>query len=68
MKQTDFDNLDRGDIVRSAASGAIYIVTGNYGDRVTAVKTVDMTNPIEWELVVKSETDQSKSQRGNKDG
>jgi hypothetical protein len=27
-------------------------VTGNYGDRVTAVRTVEMTNPDEWDLVI----------------
>lgn len=29
-------------------------VTGNYGDRVTAAQTVDLTNPPEWELVSKA--------------
>ena len=25
-----------------------YVVTANYGDRVTAVRSVHLTNPIEW--------------------
>ena len=60
MKQEDFKNLSEGDIVRSdivrsATSGIAYVVTGNYGGRITAVRTVDLTNPCEWELVVKAD-------------
>ena len=34
-----------------------HIVTGNYGGRVTAVHSVDVTNPIEWVVVRKVKTD-----------
>lgn len=40
--------LQRGDIVRHRSSGDSMVVTANYGNRVTAVRTVDITNPTEW--------------------
>jgi hypothetical protein len=40
--------LKTGDIIRSRLSGEAYVVTGQYGGRATAVKTVDVTNPDEW--------------------
>lgn len=45
--------LKTGDIVRSRLTGEGYIVTGQYGDRATAVRTVDVTSPSEW-LVMRS--------------
>jgi hypothetical protein len=54
MTKDEFKNLRYGDIVRSQAGGESYIVTANYGGRVTAVRTADLTNPIEWELVQKA--------------
>lgn len=39
-----------GLVVRGRASGEAYIVTANYGDRATAVRTQDITNPDEWEI------------------
>ena len=56
MNVTDFQMLTSGDLVRSKLSNECYLVTGgNYGGdphgRVTASRTVDMTNPSEWELV-----------------
>jgi hypothetical protein len=50
----DFKGLQEGDIVKNQASSKKYIVTANYGDRVTAVATVDMTHPDEWDLVLKA--------------
>ena len=56
MKEYEFLTLQRGDIVENKyARGETYVVTGNYGNRVTAARTVDMTNPDEWDLVIKSE-------------
>jgi len=46
--------LERGDIVKNQSNDKTYVVTANYGERVTAVATVDMTNPDEWELVLKA--------------
>jgi hypothetical protein len=54
MTKDELKNLRYGDLVRSKASGASYIVTANYGGRVTAVRTADLTNPDEWELVQKA--------------
>lgn len=42
--------LKEGDIIlhKGLTSGPAHIVTGCYGDRVTAVHTIDITNPDEW--------------------
>ena len=53
MTPDEFRRLDVGDIIRHESSHEAYIVTGNYGGRVTAVKTVDATNSTEWQLVSK---------------
>lgn len=51
----DISKLKTGDIVRSiGGNGDGYIVTASYGRRATAVRTVDITNPDEWELAVHS--------------
>jgi len=52
MTEEQFRKLRDGDIVRHKSEGSLpYIVTGNYGGRVTAVRSQDMTNPIEWDLI-----------------
>lgn len=43
--------LKPGDIIRHVHGSYGLVVTGNYGSRVTAVRTVDVTNPDEWTLV-----------------
>jgi len=53
MTKEEFSKLKEGHIVRGKLSGLAYIVTGNYGDHVTAVRTVELTRPSEWELVAK---------------
>ena len=53
MDKKTFKKLDTGDIVRHKASEIGYMVTGNFGDRVTAIRTADITNPEEWEMVNK---------------
>ena len=40
--------------MRGLVSGLGFMVTDNFGERVTAVRTVDITNPLEWVLVQKS--------------
>jgi hypothetical protein len=50
MDGITFKNLKPGDVVRSGLNGVRYIVHANYGDRVTVVKTVDITESSEWEL------------------
>lgn len=55
MTEDDFKRLDVGDIVRPKGAAHAYVVTqGNVLGRVTAVRTVDMTNPPEWDLVSKA--------------
>ena len=41
-------NLKTGDLVRHKSGGVTYVVTANYGNRVTAVATADVSNEIEW--------------------
>ena len=53
MTEQQFKSLKAGDIVRGVFSGQSYVVAANYGDRVTAVRTVDVTNPHEWQLASK---------------
>ena len=52
MTPKQFRGLKPGDLVRHKSKGSrAHIVHGNYGDRVTAVRTVDLTNPSEWDHV-----------------
>lgn len=37
-----------GTVIRHKHGAQALIVTGNYGDRATAVRTVDISNPSEW--------------------
>ena len=52
MTNLEFSRLRPGQIVRSA-SGQTWIISANYGQHVTAVQTVDISNPTEWEIVTK---------------
>lgn len=57
MTAKEMRQLGQGDVIRSLTNNgraAYYIVTGNYGSHVTAVSTVDVTNEVEWELVLKA--------------
>lgn len=58
MTEDEFKNLQRGDLVRHETRCEVYQVTANYGNRVTAVRTIDMTNPSEWRLVAKVRWDE----------
>jgi len=56
MTQEQFNRLKPGDVVQHVhADGALgahtWIVSANYGYRVTLVETADATNPEEWEIV-----------------
>jgi hypothetical protein len=55
MTKEEFEMLHPGDIIEGKSSRTIFIVTGNFGNRVTAVQTVDVTNPDEWKLVMTAE-------------
>lgn len=45
------EDLKPGDIIKGKSSGITYTVIDIYGDRATAVRTADVTNPIEWEVL-----------------
>ena len=53
MTNDEMKNLQFGDVVQSKIYGLGYIVTANYGSHITAIRTVDITNPIEWYLIRK---------------
>lgn len=54
MTKEEMRHLQRGDIVRHVTSEHGVVVMENYGDRVTAVQTVDITNANEWLLIKKA--------------
>lgn len=56
MTNEEMGNLQRGDMVKHASFGSVvYVVTGNYGGRITAVRSVDLMNPQEWLKVTVSD-------------
>ncbi len=55
MTDDEMQNLKRGDLVRHKSGGRVYVVTDNYGGRVTAVRSVDITNSIEWDAIPKGQ-------------
>lgn len=55
MTKDQMRNLQPGDTIRGKLSGNSYIVTANYGDRVTAVRTADVTNHEEWDVICHTE-------------
>lgn len=54
MNQQELENLSLGDVVASRVDNQSYVVTANYGGRATAVKSVDITNAAEWEIVLRA--------------
>ena len=54
MLHSTFTHLHEGDLVRHVNGQAIYVVHANYGDHVTAVRTVDISNEAEWLLIYKA--------------
>lgn len=52
---TNLQDIPEGSIIRHKAGEFVYIVTANYGNRLTAVRTVDVTNPSEWEILERGE-------------
>lgn len=54
MTKDEFKDLKEGDVVLNKMDrGHGYIVHANYGGRVTAVRTADLTNHEEWEITHK---------------
>jgi len=48
MTEADLRELEPGALISHQSGGPVYMVTGCYGGRVTAVRTVDVTNAAEW--------------------
>lgn len=53
MTNEEMRGLRPGDIIRPKHGTEALVVTGNYGDHVTAVRTYDVTNAVEWDLIEK---------------
>lgn len=53
MTRAEMNGLGPGDTIKHKGFGITFMVAANYGDRVTAVRTCDVTNWEEWEVVVK---------------
>jgi hypothetical protein len=53
MTKEEFDSLKPGDVIghTDPLFSHSWIVSANYGDRVTLVATADAVNPAEWEIV-----------------
>lgn len=51
MTREQFEALQPGDLVRHKIGSEALIVHANYGGRITAVRTADLTNPAEWDVV-----------------
>ena len=66
MTHEEFKNLKTGDIVKHVSNGRLFIVSANYGTRVTAVTTADLTNSSEW-LKINSKTTNQKQIGENDD-
>lgn len=51
-KQLQFvRDLEVGDTIRNKGSQSVYVVTAIYGARATAVRTIDVRNDSEWEVL-----------------
>ena len=48
MTQSEFNKLTIGDTIRHIDGFTTYVVTGNFGGRVTAVTSVYMSDPKVW--------------------
>lgn len=42
------DQLRRGDIIRHKGSGEAYVIDSNYGSFAIGMRSVHVSNPIEW--------------------
>lgn len=54
MTKEEFDNLEMGDIVRGGFSGIAFVITSRAENGYIGVRTQNITNPDEWELIVKA--------------
>ncbi len=44
-------DIEEPSIIRHKVTKEVWIVTANYGDRLTAVRTMDVRNKAEWEVL-----------------
>jgi hypothetical protein len=51
VTEADLHALREGDCIQSKLTGQTYLVTRNYGTRITAVCTVDVTHAEEWDVL-----------------
>ena len=51
IKIKKVSELHLGSIVKHKDSNASYLITECYGDRATGVRTIDITNTDEWEVL-----------------
>lgn len=65
MTREEMRALQPGHMIRGVSTRVAYIVTANYGDRITAVQTVDVTNPSEWLLVGMGEPERPAAPAGS---
>lgn len=59
MNKSEFMNLREGDIVQGKSSGLGYVVVANYGNHVIIVRSMEITNPDEWEIIQKSSAEEN---------
>ena len=61
MTPKQFMELKTGDIIRHKIESDSLVVTGCYGSHVTAVRTQDVSNPSEWDLILQANHQEPKS-------
>ena len=50
MKPSQMRRLQPGDMIRNINTGSTYVVVCNHGTRITARRTVEITDTSEWEM------------------
>ena len=65
MTHNELLALRPGDVIHHEFFKDTVMVSANYGGRVTAVRTYDVTNPSEWKVVAKVSYDDNKEQHNN---
>ena len=50
MNPSQMRRLQPGDMIRNTNTGSTYVVVCNHGTRITARRTVEITDTSEWEM------------------
>jgi len=59
MTKKEMEKLEVGDIVRLKKNPEFaFVVHQNFGDRVTCVRTIEIREPLEWELAWKKKSNE----------